>query len=116
MVRHNHEQNDVRRYLLKQLSASEQESVEFRLLSDDAFAEELEIVEEELIDEYLANELSRQERTQFEEVFLASPARQQTLRAAQAVNRYFGRSSPQPTPAPTWSENLRRWLASLSIP
>jgi len=116
MERQNHEQNDVRRYLLKQLSASERKSVELRLLSDDAFAEEVEIVEDELIDEYLANELSRKERRQFAETFLATPERQQKIKAAEAVNRYFGRSSPQPKPAPNWFETLRRWLISLSLP
>lgn len=116
MVRKINEQNAVRRYLLKQLSASEQESVELRLLSDDAFSEELEIVEDELIDEYLANELSQTERRQFEETFLASPERQQKLKAAQAVNRYFNRSSNQPTPAPTIFQTLRNWLTSLLLP
>jgi hypothetical protein len=76
----------------------------------------VEIVEDELIDEYLANELSRKERKQFAETFLASPERQQKIKAAEAVNRYFGRSSPQPKPAPNWFETLRRWLISLSLP
>jgi hypothetical protein len=115
MVRQLNEQNAIRRYLLKQLSASEQETVEFRLLSDDAFSEELDIVEDELIDEYLANELSRKERKQFENTFLASPNRQQKFKAAQAVNRYFGRSSPQPMPAPSRFEILRRWLTPFPL-
>lgn len=116
MVRENHEQNTIRRYLLRQLSASEQESVEYRLLSDDDFSEELEIVEDELINEYLAGELSQTERQQFEETFLASPKHQQKLRAAQAVNRYFDRGSTPPTPAPTISQRLRSWLTPFWLP
>ena len=115
MVRENHEQNTVRRYLLRQLSAAEQESVEYRLLSDDDFSEELEIVEDELIDEYFAGDLSQTERKQFEEAFLASPERQQKLQAAQAVTRYFHRSTP-PTPAPTIFQTLRKWLTPFSVP
>ena len=57
MVRQEQEQ-DIRSYLLNQLSSSRQQAVELQLLSDDAFADELEIVEDELIDEYLKGELS----------------------------------------------------------
>ena len=112
MVRENHEQNTVRRYLLRQLSAEEQENVEYRLLSDDDFSEELEIVEDELIDEYLAGELSRTERKQFEDAFLASPERRQKLKTAQAVNRYFRRL----TPPSTIFQTLRKWLTPFSVP
>ena len=115
MVR-NHEQKNVRRYLLKQLSASQRERLELRLLSDDAFAEELEIVEDDLIDEYLANELSRKERKQFAETFLASSEGKQKLKAAEAVNRYFQRSAPPPQPAPRIFQTLRGWLTPLSLP
>ena len=115
-MRKTDDQNAVRRYLLRQLSASEQESVELRLLSDDEFSKELEIGEDELIEEYLAGGLSRSERKQFEETFLASPERQQKLKAAEAVNRYFGRSSTPPTPVPTIFQTLRSWLSPFSLP
>lgn len=105
-MRQNKEQNVVRSYLLKQLSDSEQQNLELRLLSDDELFEELEIVEDELIDEYLADELSRDERTRFEETFLASPERKRKLEAGQALRRHLG-TIPTPTP-PTPFEFLRK--------
>lgn len=89
MAREFHEQNAVRRYLLRQLTDSEQQELEFRLLSDEALSEELEFVEEELIDEYLAGELTRDERTSFVANFLTIPERRRKLEAAQAFKRYF---------------------------
>ena len=85
----NRKQNAVRRYLLKQLSAAEQENLELRLLTDETFAEELEFVENELIDEYLAGELSADEKATFEEFFLAHPERQRKLQAGEAMKRYL---------------------------
>jgi CHAT domain-containing protein len=89
MARKLHEQNAVRRYLLRQLTDSEEQEVELRLLGDEAFSQELEIVEDELIDEYLAGELERDERVSFKETFLTNPKRQRKLEAAQAFRRYF---------------------------
>src|SRR6185295_17824480 len=99
MGRKNREQNAIRRYLLKQLSASEQETIEFRLLGDETLAEEVEIVEDELIDEYLSNELPADERTLFEEVFLAHRERQRKLEASQAMKRYLEANPPATPPA-----------------
>ncbi len=109
-MRQNSERNEVRSYLLNQLSEAEQETLELRLLSDEEFAEELEIVEDELIDEYLADELSRAERASFEETFLAHPERKRKLEAGQALNRYFGTlSPPEPAPSPIWVF-LDKWI------
>jgi hypothetical protein len=81
MVRNEREQSSARRYLLNQLTDAEQKAVELELLSDDAFSEELEIVEDELIDEYLQGELSRKERKRFEEFFLTHETRKHKLAA-----------------------------------
>ena len=110
MVRKHQKQSAARRYLLKQLSDAEQQNFELQLLSDDALSEELEIVEDELIDEYLANELSRDERVTFENIFLAHPERKRKLEAGQALNRYFDTLPPPPTPAPSRFEFLHNWI------
>ena len=103
-------ENDVRRYLLKQLSEAEQQTLELRLLSDEEFAEELEIVEDELIDLYIADELSPDERASFEETFLVHPERQRKLEAGQALKRYFGTlPPPKPPPSPI-SVFLDKWI------
>src|SRR5262245_16573818 len=115
MGRKNREQNAIRRYLLKQLSAAEQETIEFRLLSDETFAEEVEIVENELIDEYLSDELPADERTRFEEVFLAHHERQSKLETGRAIKRYLD-AHPPPAPAPVRFRFPRSWLFTFSSP
>lgn len=110
MARKDPEQNAVRRYLLNQLSPSEQETVELRLLSDETFSEELQIVEDELIDDYLAGELSSDERARFEEIFLANGKRQRKLQAGEAIKRYFGTIPAPPSPKNRFA-SLRNWFS-----
>jgi CHAT domain-containing protein/tetratricopeptide (TPR) repeat protein len=111
MARNYNEQNAVRQYLLKQLSDADQQAFEFRLLTEDALSEELEIVEDELIDEYLAEELSKVERTSFEETFLAHPERLRKLKGSQALKRYVDTRSP-PKSARRPFEFLKNWIIS----
>ena len=99
MVRQEREQNSIRRYLLNQLSSAKQQAVELQLLSDETFADELEIVEDELIDEYLKGELSRKERASFQKYFLAHETRRRKLRASEALNRHLDKITPKPTPS-----------------
>lgn len=111
MARQNQEQNSVKRYLLKQLTVAEQHDVELRLLSDDGFAAEVEIAEDELIDAYLDQELSREERVDFEQNFLINPERQSKLISAQAFKRYLEKIPPAPSPQKrSIFELLRNWL------
>jgi tetratricopeptide (TPR) repeat protein len=111
MARQNQEQYSAKRYLLKQLTAAEQQDVELRLLSDDGFAAEVEIAEDELIDEYLDQELSQAERVHFEQNFLITPERHSKLISAQAFKRYLERIPPAPSPQKrSIFELLRNWL------
>src|ERR1044071_8445554 len=84
MARKQNDRGAVRRYLLGQLSDVEQQDVELRFLNDESFAEEFEIIEDEIIDDYLANELSQDERVKFEQHFLTHPDRKSKLKSAQA--------------------------------
>src|SRR5688572_8010268 len=111
MARQNQQQHSVKRYLLKQLTVAEQHDVELRPLSDDGFAAEVEIAEDELIDEYLDQELSREERVHFEQNFLITPERHSKLITAQAFKRYLERIPPDPSPRKlSIFELLRNWL------
>lgn len=98
MVRQELEQSDIRSYLLNQLSTSKQQAVELQLLSDETFADELEIVEDELIDEYLKGELSQKEQASFQKYFLAHESRRRKLQGGEALNRHLVKVSPKPTP------------------
>lgn len=57
-----------------------------RLLTDAGFSEEFEIVETELVDQYLKDELSPEERTQFERNCLETAGRRDKLTFAAALN------------------------------
>ena len=111
MSRKHRERNALRRYLLGQLSPSEQQSVELRLLSEEDFCEELEFVEDELLDDYFLNELSAKERHGFQETFLAHPERKRKLESSQALKRYLDASPRVKTKSSGRLESLRRWLS-----
>lgn len=97
MERHNPEEDHIRRYLLKQLSESDTQELELRLLKDEDLDAELEIAEDELIDAYLAKELSATDRASFERDFLTNPARSDKLKSAQALRRYLKQTLPTTT-------------------
>lgn len=60
------------KYLLNELSASEQQAFEEKFFADQEVFAELLAVENDLIDNYLAGELKGEERTRFERRFLAT--------------------------------------------
>lgn len=94
----------IRRYLLRELAEEEQQRVEERLMTDDAFFERLKIAEDDLVDEYLGNELLQSERERFELSFLTTPEGRQQVSFNTAFNRYVSKAAasrrPQPVPAP----------------
>lgn len=81
-------QERIRRYLLGQLTDGAREEIEQNLLTNAELFDELGVVEDELADEYLAGKLDQDERSRFEQHFLATPERQQKLRFARALHRY----------------------------
>ena len=111
---------EIRRYLLGGLDEGARQGVERRLLTDEDFLEELLFAEEELTDQYLKEELSEDERRDFEGNFLSTPERRRKLRFAKALGRYVSENSSanlavadesrplrQSADAPTFSERVR---------
>jgi hypothetical protein len=88
MARNYDDQGLIRRYLLNQLTAEEQERIEQRLLTENEVFEELEIAEDELIDDYLSEKLSPAARKTFEENFLGTRDRQQKVQFARSLSRF----------------------------
>lgn len=79
----------IREYLLGNLAVEDQrERVEERLLTDDEYFEELELVKEELIDQYVNGALTNAERERFEQYFLTTQDRRRNLRLAQGLKEY----------------------------
>ena len=83
----------IRRYLLAAVTEEEREQVEARLMIDDDFFQQINLVEDELVDEYLDEVLSPKDRRGFEETFLCAPERQHKLRFARALRAYAGKAA-----------------------
>ena len=67
------------RYLLDDLSEGEQDRVEERYSSDEAFYSKLLATEDELIDSYLQEDISPHDRAKFEHVYLTNPHRRKKV-------------------------------------
>src|SRR2546421_2580710 len=85
-------QERIRRYLLGNLPAAEQEEIEKDLLTNGDLFEELLVIEEELIDDYLSGELNTDDRTAFESHFLATPERHDQLRFGRAFKNFLSQN------------------------
>src|SRR5207244_11393703 len=80
-------QGNIKKYLLGQLAGEDLAEIEQRVLADDEFYEEVQIMEDELVDEYVNAELSPDERRLFEKNFLADPESRNKLRLGRALAR-----------------------------
>lgn len=91
--------NELRQYLLGDLTEEARRLVEQRLMTEPDFLEELLAGEEELIDEYVGDELSGGEQEKFEQHFLCTAERQRQLSFARALRRYVSESADSKTEA-----------------
>lgn len=88
----------IRQYLLGELTQEEErEQVEERLVTEDDYFEEFQLVKEELIDQYVEGEIADDERERFERHFLTTPDRHLSLRLAQALTTYPALSTEKNT-------------------
>jgi hypothetical protein len=81
--------NEIRHYLLGNLSESAREKLERRVLNEAEASEEVQATEDELIDQYLGGKLNTQERNRFESYFLVPQERQRKLRFGRSLRRYL---------------------------
>lgn len=106
-MRHLNEDNDaIRSYLLGYLSEAENALLEERIFAESAFAEEVEISEQELLSEYAAGGLTEKERSQVEAKYSTTNANRATLAFAEIFSDFVrsksaaaGELSPQPRPS-----------------
>src|SRR6266550_4950300 len=80
------EEHRIKQYLLGQLTGAEEEQVELRLLTDPDFAEEYDIVVNEVTDDYVAGKFEGEELKRVEEHFFTSTQRRDKLKFALALN------------------------------
>jgi hypothetical protein len=97
MALSDHDQSNIREYLLGKLSDEEQQAIEERLMLDDDLFQELEISKGELIEKYSAGELGQKEQQWFESHYLASPEGTERRLFAVALDT-LGRRQPAPKP------------------
>jgi hypothetical protein len=104
----------VRRFLLGRLSASEQPLFEQRLFTDNGLDARVRLAELDLADDYAFERLSTQERKFFEERFLLTAKRQQSLQVSEVLRDRFATSAAARS-AKTVAKKLR-YLFGLDRP
>ena len=102
------EQN-IRRYLLGELSEQEQVEIEDRAFEDQKVLQEILAVEQDLIDDYVSGDIPEEKRNGFETHFLASAERRKKFDFAKALAAVVN-ESPAPVidvqTAPSWRTKL----------
>lgn len=104
---------EIRHYLLGDLSEEARRRVEERLLTEENFLEELTLAEEELLDDYVAGRLAAAERPGFEQHFLSTEERRRQLRFARALGRYASAHAGR-RPRPARGDSLRAFWGGLN--
>ena len=85
----NTDSDEVRQYLLGNLSESARERLDRRVLDETGVNDEVQAKEDELIDQYLGGKLNAEERKRFESFFLLPKERQQKLRFAKTLQNIW---------------------------
>lgn len=88
MNREHHEQDLIKKYLLRELAEGELEIVEQRLMTDREFYERVLIAEDELADDYAQRGLSTSDRKQFERSLLATERGQKQVALSRTISKY----------------------------
>ena len=96
----------ARRFLLGQLPPDEQGRIEELAFDDPQSFEVLQAAEDDLIDEFVYDDLSSEDRQQFQEYYLAQPGRREDLRIAKALRKHFDREQAT---ASVWTR-VRTWF------
>src|SRR5882672_6798766 len=81
------EEYRIKQYLLGQLTAADEEQIELRLLTDPDFAEEYDIVVNELTDDYIAGKFEGEDLKRVEAQFFKSTQRRDKLKFALALKK-----------------------------
>src|SRR5438128_6773048 len=106
-------QGNIKKYLLGQLAGEDLEQIEQRVLTDDEFYEEVQIMEDELVDEYVNAELNADERRLFEKNFLADPESRNKLRLGRALDRHLS-AQPLRFASESSKQFALPWAAAIS--
>lgn len=110
------EQKDqLRRYLLGELSEREQQEMERECSINDALGEALDAAENDLMDDYVCEELSAEQRAQFESHFLDSPERETRVEIARMLMSSKIRDQVPTGPLVEEKPQAGKWKALFSL-
>jgi hypothetical protein len=110
------EQN-IRQYLLGELSEQEQVEIEDRAFEDQRVLEQIVAVEQDLIDDYISGDIPEEKRHGFQKHFLASAERRKKIAFAKALSSVVNaivNEGPAPAidvGAPSWRTRLAAFFA-----
>jgi hypothetical protein len=114
MVLNNHDQAQIRQYLLGKLDDAEQEKIEERLMVEDDLFDEFEASKDELVEEYCAGDLDRPEREWFASHYLASPEGRERHAFALTIE-HMRRRNPEPRTVVTVDRpSFFEWLRQIA--
>jgi hypothetical protein len=102
-------EQQIKSYLLGELSESEVEQLEESLFADDEMFSEIQAVEMSLVDGYVRNELPHDERERFETEYLVTPERRQKISQAKLFHNELNALRPMPE----ISEERSDWLSQI---
>jgi hypothetical protein len=105
----------IRRYLLGELSESEQSALEERYFTDPQIFNEVLKTESELVDGYVRGQLANEVRERFEQSYMAHPARSERVKFAAALTTRLDKkkepvTAEQLTSAVSWWQRLLAFL------
>lgn len=106
----------LRSYLLGELPADQQQLIEERLLIDNDYMEQMLIVEEDLIDDYRTDQLSPQQKANYQKLFLASPEGRQKLKITQVLKKHINDFPAETNTQATFWERVENALAQVFSP
>jgi len=107
----------LRRYLLDELPADEQQLIEERLLIDNDYLEQMLVVEEDLIDDFTTGKLSPQQQAKYQKLFLASPEGKKKLQISQILKTHLNHFPSEIAPQMTLWERIQNALhQTISLP
>lgn len=78
-------EEQLRGFLLGDLSEAKREAIEARFLADSDFSSQVEVIEDELIEGYLRGELSAGDHQRFEAAYLTQPRRREHVLAMKGM-------------------------------
>jgi hypothetical protein len=99
----------IRRFLLAQLSASEQEGFEAALFADPQLEQRGRLGEIALIDDYVLNRLKANDRDVFQKEFLVTTARRKKLEVSNALRQTFLLENVSPHARSSSAQRLFVW-------